>query len=478
MNHLFFQDDLSERFNRVNLGEADYSTMYHPPELGITSSPYGHWRAYKHHQWVIFTPDTVRFFRTDPDALNFLAFTEHTYIPDEHYFGTGTLFVLSDFIVMINSPHFQNKVINNNKRYLRFTGGAHPAWLGYKDRHLFPANEPEPSFFFIRKLNSRGKLFGEKDLISWIHQTHFKKKSYGVSISPGTCTVEKMSVRSECFKEIGSTIAVKDSVTIIPVNMPYLATAKNLACSLARLGVKNVIYWALDLDVYETLLKQDKIVILLPGLNPLPDFQSSKSYLLKRVLRSKPELLKFVLESGLSAWLVDADVVAVQDFTAIQDPTTDIFVSLDEKTISSSVVFYRSNNRTLDFVHKMQVELDRSSGLDDEEALRRVILKTGAAEVLQANHEKLYPKEDGNPRKKSGNEKLIPMKTTIRFLDPFAFISSTKIPHGFTDYYTLHTKGENAKSVFNSKGYWYVDEEGYCLIPEFDKIIPNLLLSE
>lgn len=39
---------------------------------------------------MIVTAECIRFFRTDLKALNFLAFQEHTYIPDESYFGTGT----------------------------------------------------------------------------------------------------------------------------------------------------------------------------------------------------------------------------------------------------------------------------------------------------------------------------------------------------------------------------------------------------
>ena len=97
--------DLAERFNRAHLGEADYSTVYHSPELGILSTPYPSWRAYKHHQWVIFTPEAVRFFRTDPDALNFLSFAEHTFIPDEHYFGTGEWYLC--FILTFCPSHDQ-----------------------------------------------------------------------------------------------------------------------------------------------------------------------------------------------------------------------------------------------------------------------------------------------------------------------------------------------------------------------------------
>jgi hypothetical protein len=82
-------DDLAERFFRVHLGEEDFSSIYHPQELGLVSWPFPRWRAYKHHQWMIVTPDLIRFLRKDTNALNFLAFQEHCYIPDESFFATG-----------------------------------------------------------------------------------------------------------------------------------------------------------------------------------------------------------------------------------------------------------------------------------------------------------------------------------------------------------------------------------------------------
>lgn len=87
--------DIAERLTRPVLGESDYSTVYHPPELGLVSRPYSNWISWKHHQWVILTPDSIEFFRNDIRALNYLAFAEHTYIPDESYMGTGTLFIYS-----------------------------------------------------------------------------------------------------------------------------------------------------------------------------------------------------------------------------------------------------------------------------------------------------------------------------------------------------------------------------------------------
>ena len=81
--------DLAQRFTRVHVSNADYSTYLHPVETGVTNWPYPSWTAYKHHQWIMFTPEAIKFFRTDPRALTFLAFAEFTLIPDESYFATG-----------------------------------------------------------------------------------------------------------------------------------------------------------------------------------------------------------------------------------------------------------------------------------------------------------------------------------------------------------------------------------------------------
>jgi hypothetical protein len=59
----------------------------------MISPPFPGWKYVKHHQWLILSRECVTFFRTDSNALNYLAFSEHTYIPDEIYFATGYLFV-------------------------------------------------------------------------------------------------------------------------------------------------------------------------------------------------------------------------------------------------------------------------------------------------------------------------------------------------------------------------------------------------
>ncbi|KAJ3358871.1 hypothetical protein HDU91_005092 [Kappamyces sp. JEL0680] len=456
--------DIAERYFRPHLGESDYSTVYHPPELGLVSSPFPRWRALKHHQWIIFTPEAVRYFRKNVYANTFLAFSEHTFIPDESFLGTA----------LINAPEFAGKILNENKRYLRFTGGAHPSWLGYRDRHLFPHNEPVPSFFFIRKLNSMGNMFLEQKLIAWIKEKHMHQGSTGKNTK---CTVEQMSVRIECIQEIAGPIAFRNSLIVIPVNLPYLEIALNLACSLARLQIKNVIFWALDLDVYETLLDRGKLAVLLPGLNPMSELQKSKSEPLQNVLRSKPRLLELFLNAGFSVWMMDADMVALQDFRDIQDLGTDIFISyangehIKYKTkpvASSALVYYRNGPKSLKFVKDMQHELDISSNLDDEDALRRVIARTGHSELLASDHSRLFPRADIRAEELDvGDAATI----RVRYLDAIRFTTATIfidhpsiIPHGFTGFYTLHWNGKATKKELLKYDLWLVDDEGLCVI--------------
>jgi hypothetical protein len=121
---------LAERFYRVHLGLKDRSKVYNANEVGLITSPYPHWRAYKHHQWMIITPQCVNYLRENLNVLNFLAFAEHIYIPDESFFATGKLKLKR---VLLNSPLMRDLIFNNNKRYLRFSKAhSHPTWLGLK----------------------------------------------------------------------------------------------------------------------------------------------------------------------------------------------------------------------------------------------------------------------------------------------------------------------------------------------------------
>ncbi|KAJ3254208.1 hypothetical protein HK103_007453 [Boothiomyces macroporosus] len=447
--------DLAERFYRVHLGEEDYSSVYHPAELGVVTWPFNHWRAYKHHQWMILTPEAVKFFRSDPHAITFLAFAEHTYIPDESYIAT----------VMVNSPQFFGKILNNNKRYLRFNGGSHPAWLGYKDRYLFPTFEEDPSFYFIRKMNALGTIFGEHKLIEWISENHY------IDEKPGKCTLEQISVRIECLKEFGEKIAEKNQLVVVPFNSQYFLTTANLICSFSKLGINNIIYWTLDLDIYESLLAQKKAAILIPGLNPIELAESPKSPDLKRIMRAKPKVIKMILDAGFSVWYLDSDTVALKDFRFITDNSADVFIALDNgnhlsnlpPVPSAGIMHFRQGKASLDFIDMVQQEVDKSSILDDEDAIRRLLSRQTSISVSLPDR-KLYSRD-------LFSESLDPNSIHVKYLDPFSFMSSKifinaplQIPKDFDDFYLIHTHSpSNNQDVLVGYGLWLVDKRGTCV---------------
>ncbi|KAI8925915.1 core-2/I-branching enzyme-domain-containing protein [Entophlyctis helioformis] len=383
-------DDLAERFYRAHIGEADFSSLFHPSGLGVTSWPFPRWRAYKHHQWMIVTPEFIKFLREDRDALNFLAFAEHTYIPDESYFAT----------VLVNSPQFADKVVNDNKRYLRFAGSdaAHPSWLGYKDRYLFPAGEPEPSFFIIRKLNVFGDFFAEGELLAWINANHMVTPAV-----PGPCRIEDASVRIECLKEYGSKFADNGELVLLPVNRAFLMTAANMRCSLTLAGIRNIVYWSLDLDVHETLLKKGRLSIFLAGFPSTNEAQKPRTAYFTRMMRFKPKVIKMLLDAGFHVWFMDADTIALTDFRrdVVDDRSADVFVALDnprrvvldlERTppaASAGIMYFRQGDparRLVDEVLTMQAQ---STLLDDQDALRKVLARR---DLVEASYTPAEPK--------------------------------------------------------------------------------------
>ncbi|KAJ3216118.1 hypothetical protein HDU67_009919 [Dinochytrium kinnereticum] len=146
----------------------DGISLFHPRESGVTFPPFPRWKICKHHQWMILTPDFVKFLRSSNDALMALAFMEHTWIPDETYFC----------FVLINTPKYGHKSVNGNKRFLKFNlGSMHPMTLDITSTGLIGLDGvgQEPQYLLIRKVEPR-TVKGRK-LLAWIHREHIEKHS-------------------------------------------------------------------------------------------------------------------------------------------------------------------------------------------------------------------------------------------------------------------------------------------------------------
>lgn len=88
---------MAHRTMRPHLGNDRHTVNFHPPELSITDWAFTYWQPFKQMQWMMLSPAAIDFFRTDRLALNYLALMEHSYMPEESFFATGT-FLLTSFV--------------------------------------------------------------------------------------------------------------------------------------------------------------------------------------------------------------------------------------------------------------------------------------------------------------------------------------------------------------------------------------------
>ncbi|KAJ3154325.1 hypothetical protein HDU89_008393 [Geranomyces variabilis] len=135
-------------------------------------------RAMKHHQWMILPRAFVQHLRHAQDAHDLLAWSEHSWIPDESYFA---------MVALAHASGWANRIVNDCKRFIYFEKDAlHPIWLKNGDQHklergaavdislpggaLESSNngtaKTEREFFFVRKINS----LWEKDLREWMDE--------------------------------------------------------------------------------------------------------------------------------------------------------------------------------------------------------------------------------------------------------------------------------------------------------------------
>ncbi|KAJ3032967.1 hypothetical protein HDV00_006876, partial [Rhizophlyctis rosea] len=302
---------LAERIGRPHMATLNNERAHHHKELGVVNRPFPSWTLYKHHQWMILTAEAVDFFRTDPDALLFLAFSESVYIPDEMYFAT----------VLLNSLKFKDTVINDSKRYLRWPhfGSPHPAWLGLTDRIHFPPQPPPltlhpslanatnitivpshtvktpppyqtPPHFFARKINAVGdngpnNPRKEKALLEWIRvnlldfeegktgcdargdmagwrdgclEDLLVRETMGGEMTP----LEKPLKPSAALVTAQTGDPLSASVVLIPVTQSTLNLGLNLACSVEAnfqsMISSPVVFWSLDLEVHEKLMERGR----------------------------------------------------------------------------------------------------------------------------------------------------------------------------------------------------------------------------
>ncbi|KAJ3259785.1 hypothetical protein HDU77_001654 [Chytriomyces hyalinus] len=152
-------------------------TVWHMNQIGIMVPPFPRWRVVKHHQWMILARNFVEHLRSSDQVALALAYWEHMLIPDESFFGT----------VFVNTPQFSHRILNTNKRFLKFAKqpASHPETITtkhFKDIGKQLRGE-DPKYFFMRKVNHT--LNTTDALLDWVANYHIRRhlgddRSYGM----------------------------------------------------------------------------------------------------------------------------------------------------------------------------------------------------------------------------------------------------------------------------------------------------------
>ena len=146
-------------------------------------------------------------------------------------------------IVLFNSAEFDKKIQREKRRYDREPGSG-AVWIGWADRHIFPPGEKEPRYLFFRPFNSKGNIYEESKLLRWVERNHLEMQK------GNECLVSQISQRDECLRAFAEKVAIDNHIILVPVNKAYLALALNLRCSLLKLGMTNIIFFALDSEAH------------------------------------------------------------------------------------------------------------------------------------------------------------------------------------------------------------------------------------
>ncbi|KAJ1555957.1 hypothetical protein HK405_009935, partial [Cladochytrium tenue] len=151
IGHWLDSMEMAARLFRPHVPDAgrpsvEFSMVDLTPSVGYRSPPLRSWRWCKQHQWMVLTRDLVEFLREDRDVLHWLAFVEHSWIPDESFFCA----------VAINTPKYRERVTVSSRRFVRFgPGRMHPYSLDmeWTDRIGMEADVgDEPPALFVRKV--------------------------------------------------------------------------------------------------------------------------------------------------------------------------------------------------------------------------------------------------------------------------------------------------------------------------------------
>jgi hypothetical protein len=427
IRHWFETTDLASRLGRSFVARTDRKKTVDIPQLGVSGF---YMKAYKHHQWMVVHRDAIAYLRSR-DGLKSLAQFEFSYIPDESFFGTA----------LLNSP-LAASIKNEHLRYIRING-AHPDWLGYKDRFYFPISKERPTFF-IRKFKLQGDFFEERKLVEWIHEEQHDK----------SCRLDRISGDTQCLADMIRNRTASSHVIMIAVNQGFMQMVQNLECSIQMNTNSTIVYWSLDIPTHEYFLRTNRLSIFLPGTTDVTGLHAKHSQPLIKMLSSKPLIVEMILDAGYSVMVLDGDCVVRRDFDLLR-VEADVNIALENMHYLSgmgynptaSIMYFRNTIGARMFLTKWKKEIARNSHLNDSESLKRalrdIVVLDPSISVAMVH----------------GTQKM-----TVKYLDGNAFMTIDE--DRFTgNPFIVHAQSNNPDRL-KSIGLWYMNPHCSLATPE------------
>ena len=269
---------------------------------------------------------------------------------------------------------------------------------------------------------------GEDKLLHWLKASHSSRNDSG-----DFCN-DKILTNNDCLKAFADRVAADDHLILIPIiSQKQISLAKNLECSLNRIGYTNVVLLTYD---HATNCKKYFFTELLAKISKLPynslyipldaelGTSLKESKLVEAISRYKLEILLKFAKNGYNVFYVESGTVVIKDvFQRLLQYSSkhidaDIMVGVAEEKIikpdpetlnipslDSNIIFVRKTFGAISFLEQIQDFMGKNTNENFEAAFYTLLHKETLVQVTgfgSSNPDPLYPNKYG---KKSENEK-------------------------------------------------------------------------